>query len=275
VVLPDDSGPKISVTRPLGSPPTPKTASTANEPVEITLTGINLGTWGMDFHSKETFSSLVEDIANLNGNFRVRLSSINPIEIDDHLIELISQHEKICPHLHIPLQSGDTEVLSKMRRNYNAKQYEHIVRRAADKISPLGLGADIIVGFPGESEDNFQETYDFLNNLEVSYLHVFSYSQRDNTDAVNIQPKVPQNIIAERSQILHHLSIHKKRFFYENNIGKIKQVLIENWEDGIISGHSENYIPIALKGNEDEVNQIIPVKLIRLEDGEMAGERLD
>ena len=98
---------------------------------EITLTGINLGTWGMDFHSRETFSSLVKDIANLSGDFRVRLSSINPMEIDDHLIELITHHEKICPHLHIPLQSGDTKILSKMRRNYNAEQYERVVRRAA------------------------------------------------------------------------------------------------------------------------------------------------
>ena len=162
-----------------------------------------------------------------------------------------------------------------MRRRYKTELYADRILKIKSLMPDACIGVDVIVGFPGENEDYFQETYDFLNNLEVSYLHVFSYSQRDNTDAVNIEPKVPQNIIAERSQILHRLSIHKKRFFYENNIGKIKQVLIENWEDGIISGHSENYIPIALKGNEDEVNQIIPVKLIRLEDGEMAGERLD
>ncbi|MBT4374833.1 MAG: tRNA (N(6)-L-threonylcarbamoyladenosine(37)-C(2))-methylthiotransferase MtaB, partial [Nitrospina sp.] len=157
---------------------------------EITLTGINLGTWGMDFHLKETFSSLVEDIANLNGNFRVRLSSINPMEIDDHLIELISQHEKICPHLHIPLQSGDTEVLSKMRRNYNAKQYEHIVRRASEKISPLGLGADVIVGFPGESEVSFEHTRKLIEELPFSYLHVFSYSPRSGTEAHNFKNNI-------------------------------------------------------------------------------------
>jgi threonylcarbamoyladenosine tRNA methylthiotransferase MtaB len=134
---------------------------------------------------------------------------------------------------------------------------------------------DVIVGFPGESEDNFKETYDLLNKLDISYLHVFSYSQRDNTDAVNIEPKVSQQIIAERSKILHQLSIQKKRQFYEKNMGATKQVLFENREDGIISGHSENYISVFIKGNEDELNQIIPVKLVRIEDGEMLGQRLE
>ena len=193
----------------------------------------------------------------------------------DKIIDFTACSEKFLPHFHIPLQSGSDKILKAMRRRYKTSLYADRILKIKSLMPDACIGVDVIVGFPGESEDNFQETYDFLNNLEVSYLHVFSYSQRDNTDAVKIEPKVPQNIIAERSQILHRLSIHIKRFFYENNIGKIKQVLIENWEDGFISGHSENYIPIALKGNEDEVNQIIPVKLIRLEEGEMAGERLD
>ena len=131
------------------------------------------------------------------------------------------------------------------------------------------IGVDVIVGFPGESEDNFQETSELLNQLDVSYLHVFSYSQRDNTDAVKMEPKVSQQTIAERSKILHRLSMKKKRQFYENNTGKIRQVLFETYEEGILSGHSENYISVSIKGNEDKVNQIIPVKLVRLEDGEI------
>ena len=137
------------------------------------------------------------------------------------------------------------------------------------------IGVDVIVGFPGESEDNFQETSELLNQLDVSYLHVFSYSQRDNTDAVIIEPKISQQTIAERSKILHHLSMKKKRQFYEKNTGKIRQVLFETYEEGILSGHSENYVPVSIKGNEDEVNQIIPVKLVRLEDGEILGKRLE
>ena len=137
------------------------------------------------------------------------------------------------------------------------------------------IGVDVIVGFPGESEDNFQETYELLNQSDVSYLHVFSYSQRDNTDAVKIEPKISQQTIAERSKILHRLSMKKKCQFYEKNTGKIRQVLFETYEGGILSGHSENYVPVSIKGNEDEVNQIIRVKLVRLEDGEILGKRLE
>jgi len=137
------------------------------------------------------------------------------------------------------------------------------------------IGVDVIVGFPGESDENFQQTYDFLDSLDISYLHVFSFSQRDNTDAIKIDPKVSQNIISERSKILHHLSLEKKRYFFEKNIGKVKHVLIENWEAGILSGYSDNYIPVRIYGKLNEVNQIIPVKLIQIEDGGMQGDRLD
>ena len=195
---------------------------------EITLTGINLGTWGMDFHSKETFSSLVEDIANLNGNFRVRLSSINPIEIDDHLIELISQHEKICPHLHIPLQSGDTEVLSKMRRNYNAKQYEHIVRRASEKISPLGLGADVIVGFPGESEEDFQETLSLTSLVRFNSMFSFKYSERPFTKAAkNLPETVSAQAKTERIVKLQALQGDIQYQINQDLIGAVEKVLVD------------------------------------------------
>jgi threonylcarbamoyladenosine tRNA methylthiotransferase MtaB len=240
---------------------------------EIVLTGVNVGDFGI--RQDETFYDLIQELEKVEGIERYRISSIEPNLLTDKIIDFTEGSIKFLPHFHIPLQSASDTILKAMRRRYKTSLYADRILKIKSLMPDACIGVDVIVGFPGESEDNFQETYDFLNNLEVSYLHVFSYSQRDNTDAVNIEPRVPQNIIAERSQILHRLSIHKKRFFYENNIGKIKQVLIENWEDGIISGHSENYIPIALKGNEDEVNQIIPVKLIRLEEGEMAGERLD
>ena len=240
---------------------------------EITLTGINLGTWGMDFHSKETFSSLVEDIANLNGNFRVRLSSINPIEIDDHLIELISQHEKICPHLHIPLQSGDTEVLSKMRRNYNAKQYEHIVRRASEKISPLGLGADVIVGFPDESEVSFEHTRKLIEELPFSYLHVFSYSPRSGTEAHNFKNNIKNITKKERNLILNDLVKEKAQQFYKSFIGKKVTVLVEERKqaDGVLKGHSEHYIPVSIDAEGFLQNQLVSVLITETRKNELVG----
>ena len=240
---------------------------------EITLTGINLGTWGMDFHSKETFSSLVEDIANLNGNFRVRLSSINPMEIDDHLIELIAHHEKICPHLHIPLQSGDTEVLSKMRRNYNAKQYEHIVRRASEKISPLGLGADVIVGFPGESEASFEHTRKLIEELPFSYLHVFSYSPRSGTEAHNFRNNIKNITKKERNLILSDLVKEKAQQFYKSFVGKKVTVLIEERKqaDGVLKGHSEHYIPVRVDAEGFLQNQLVSVLITEIRKNELVG----
>ncbi len=240
---------------------------------EITLTGINLGTWGMDFHLKETFSSLVEDIANLNGNFRVRLSSINPMEIDDHLIELISQHEKICPHLHIPLQSGDTEVLSKMRRNYNAKQYEHIVRRASEKISPLGLGADVIVGFPGESEVSFEHTRKLIEELPFSYLHVFSYSPRSGTEAHNFKNNIKNITKKERNLILNDLVKEKAQQFYKSFIGKKVTVLVEERKqaDGVLKGYSEHYIPVSIDAEGFLQNQLVSVLITEIRKNKLIG----
>ena len=240
---------------------------------EITLTGINLGTWGMDFHLKEAFSSLVEDIANLNGNFRVRLSSINPMEIDDHLIELISQHEKICPHLHIPLQSGDTEVLSKMKRNYNAKQYEHIVRRASEKISPLGLGADVIVGFPGESEVSFEHTRKLIEELPFSYLHVFSYSPRSGTEAHNFKNNIKNITKKERNLILNDLVKEKARQFYKSFIGKKVTVLVEERKqaDGVLKGYSEHYIPVSIDAEGFLQNQLVSVLITEIRKNKLIG----
>ena len=135
------------------------------------------------------------------------------------------------------------------------------------------IGVDVIVGFPGENDDYFKETNDFLDSLDISYIHVFSYSMRDNTDAIKIKDKIPHEIIAERSKTLNQMSMLKKRHFYEKNIGSLKLVLIEYYEDGFLYGHSENYISVRISGRPNEVNQIVPVKLIHIEDDEMIGER--
>ncbi len=240
---------------------------------EIVLTGVNVGDFGKS-HG-ESFFELIQELDKVEGIERYRISSIEPNLLTDEIINFTANSEKFLPHFHIPLQSGSDQVLKAMRRRYKSDLFVRRINKIKTIMPDACIGVDVIVGFPGESEENFQETYELLKQLDVSYLHVFSYSQRDNTDAVKIEPKVSQQTIAERSKILHRLSMKKKRQFYENNTGKIRQVLFETYEEGILSGHSENYISVSIKGNEDKVNQIIPVKLVRLEDGEMIGKRLE
>ena len=229
---------------------------------EITLTGINLGTWGMD--TGETFSSLVQDIIHLPGDFRVRLSSINPMEIDNNLIRLIAETEKICSHLHIPLQSGDNKILKKMRRNYTREQYIEVVHRAINSIPSLGLGADVIVGFPGETDAAFENTRNLIEELPFSYLHVFSYSPRRGTEANDYKDDIPGNIKKERNKILTQLIEEKGLEFRNKSLNTIATVLIENQRDknsGKLKGHTDNYIPISLDGPDPLKNCLIPITL--------------
>jgi len=229
---------------------------------EITLTGINLGTWGID--TGETFSSLIEDIIQLPGDFRVRLSSINPMEIDNDLIRLIAETEKICSHLHIPLQSGDNNILKQMRRNYTREQYIEVVHRAINTIPNLGLGADVIVGFPGETDAAFENTRKLIEELPFSYLHVFSYSPRRGTEANDYKDDVPGNIKKKRNKILTQLIEKKGLEFRNKSLNTIATVLIENQRDknsGKLKGHTDNYIPISLDGPDPLKNCLIPITL--------------
>ena len=229
---------------------------------EITLTGINLGTWGID--TGETFSSLIEDIIQLPGDFRVRLSSINPMEIDNDLIRLIAETEKICSHLHIPLQSGDNNILKQMRRNYTREQYIEVVHRAINTVPNLGLGADVIVGFPGETDAAFENTRKLIEELPFSYLHVFSYSPRRGTEANDYKDDVPGNIKKKRNKILTQLIEEKGLEFRNKSLNTIATVLIENQRDknsGKLKGHTDNYIPISLDGPDPLKNCLIPITL--------------
>lgn len=239
---------------------------------EITLTGINLGTWGMD--RNETFSSLVREIVELPGDFRVRLSSINPMEIDNDLIRLIAETEKLCSHLHIPLQSGDDTTLKSMRRNYNRHQYLEVVQRALSVIPGLGLGADVIVGFPGETEEAFENTRNLIEQLPFSYLHVFSYSPRRGTEAHQLKDDVPGNIKKQRSQILSQLVNQKSLKIRESFLGQQQTVLLENQRDtksGWLKGHTGNYIPVILEGNDSLKNNLVPVTLQRVSQHQVIG----
>ncbi len=229
---------------------------------EITLTGINLGTWGRDLTPPQTFASLVEDILNLPGEFRVRLSSINPMEIDEALIDLVAHHPKLCPHLHIPLQSGSDPVLARMRRNYRAADYRRVVERAAQRAPDLGLGADIIVGFPGETGDQFEETRRLIADLPFTYLHVFSYSPRRGTEAYRFPNDVPKAVKKERHRRLTLLARDKAEAFRKSWLGRTATVLVEHSRDpesGRLRGHTEHYLPVSLEGPDTWMNQLTPV----------------
>ncbi|CAI2717860.1 tRNA (N(6)-L-threonylcarbamoyladenosine(37)-C(2))-methylthiotransferase MtaB [Nitrospina watsonii] len=231
---------------------------------EITLTGINLGTYGMDKSPPETFSSLVEDIANLDGDFRLRISSINPMEIDDHLIDLMAERDNICPHFHIPLQSGDDTVLAGMKRNYDSGNYRTVVERAAERIDHLGLGADVIVGFPGETDAMYENTYRLVEELPFTYLHVFSYSPRQGTDAFRMKNDVPKAVKKERNRRLTELGRDKALAFRQRLEGHTLSVLVESSRDpatGRLRGHSENFIPVLIDEEDTLMNQIVPVHI--------------
>lgn len=241
---------------------------------EITLSGINLGTYGMDSSPPETFSSLVADILKLKGDFRVRLSSINPMEIDDDLLQLIANSENLCPHLHIPLQSGDDAILSRMRRNYNSGQYVNVVERAVSRIPDLGLGADVIVGFPGETDAMFENTRRMIDDLPFSYLHVFTYSPRKGTEAFDFQDEIPKAVKKSRNKILTELANNKALEFRKRFLNRTVSVLLENQRDassGMLKGHSDQYIPVAVPGDDRLMNRIVPVTIQEVSEHQVSG----
>tara|TARA_Y100001978_G_scaffold29475_1_gene25228 strand:- start:513 stop:1808 length:1296 start_codon:yes stop_codon:yes gene_type:complete len=230
---------------------------------EIVLTGINIG----DFKTEknENFFDLLKEIDKLK-NIRIRISSIEPNLISDEIIDLISKSNVFVPHFHIPLQSGSDKILNKMKRRYLSKYYSDLVKKINSKIKNVCIGVDVIVGFPGESETLFNETVDFIKSMNVSYLHVFSFSERENTLAKKMNNKVPIEIKKYRSKVLRNLSEKKKRFFYQKNIGKIKKVLFENdVVDGHIFGYTENYIKVKYQYDSELINKVKKIKLIKID----------
>ena len=230
---------------------------------EIVLTGINIG----DFKTEknENFFDLLREIDKLK-NIRIRISSIEPNLISDEIINLISKSKVFVPHFHIPLQSGSDEILNKMKRRYLTKNYKELIQKINSKIKNVCIGVDVIVGFPGESEILFNETVNFIKSLNVSYLHVFSFSDRENTLAKQIMNKVPIEIKKYRSKVLRNLSEKKKRFFYQKNIGQIKKVLFENdVVDGHIFGYTENYIKVKYQYDSGLINKVKKIKLIKID----------
>ena len=227
---------------------------------EIVLTGINIGDYGNG--SDESFSDLIKEIDSLSGIDRIRISSIEPNLLSNEIIELSASSKKLMPHFHIPLQSGSDNILKAMRRRYDTNLYSDLIANIKVKIPDVSIGVDVMVGFPGETESDFISTYNFIKQLDISYLHVFTYSERPNTDALNIDKIVSIEKRRERSKKLHLLSEQKLLKFYDQFIGQKRPVLFESIKNGLLIGHSDNYIKIRSKGNPDLINTIQNVELL-------------
>jgi threonylcarbamoyladenosine tRNA methylthiotransferase MtaB len=230
---------------------------------EIVLTGVNTGDFGLqNGERKERFIELIQELDNVEGIERFRISSIEPNLLTDEIIEFVATSKRFVPHFHIPLQSGSNKVLKLMRRRYQRELYVSRVEKIKSTMPHCCIGVDVIVGFPGETREDFLETYQFLNELPISYLHVFTYSERDNTLAATMDGVVPARERSERSKMLHILSDKKRRVFYEDNIQREALVLFENdVEAGMMHGFTENYVRVSAKYDPLLINEIKKVRL--------------
>ncbi|WP_149276115.1 tRNA (N(6)-L-threonylcarbamoyladenosine(37)-C(2))-methylthiotransferase MtaB [Pareuzebyella sediminis] len=240
---------------------------------EIVLTGVNIGDYGKgEFGNKKhehTFLDLVKALDQVEGIHRLRISSIEPNLLKNKTIQFVAQSTSFVPHFHIPLQSGSDKILKMMRRRYLSGLYVDRVKKIREVMPQACIGVDVIVGFPGETEDDFIETYKFLNALDISYLHVFTYSERDNTAAASMAGAIPKNIRNKRSKMLRGLSVKKRRAFYESQLGSTRTVLFEGEnKEGYIHGFTENYVKVKAPWNPDLVNTLHEVELSEIdEDG--------
>ncbi len=245
---------------------------------EIVLTGVNIGDYGKgEFGNKKhehTFLDLVKALDEVEGIERLRISSIEPNLLKNETIEFVSQSRTFVPHFHIPLQSGSNDILKKMKRRYMRELYSERVAKIREVMPHACIGVDVIVGFPGETDEHFLETYHFLNDLDISYLHVFTYSERDNTEAVDMDGVVPMNVRSKRSKMLRGLSVKKRRAFYESQIGTNRTVLFESEnKEGYIHGFTENYVKVKTPWNPELVNTLHEINLTKIdEDGSVRME---
>lgn len=238
---------------------------------EIVLTGVNIGDYGKgEFGNKRhehTFLELVQALDQVAGIERLRISSIEPNLLKNETIDFVSQSRTFVPHFHIPLQSGSNDILKKMKRRYLRELYAERVAKIREVMPHACIGVDVIVGFPGETDDHFLETYHFLNELDISYLHVFTYSERDNTEAAEMDGVVPTNVRAKRSKMLRGLSVKKRRAFYESQLNTQRIVLFEDEnKEGYIYGFTENYVRVKLPWNPELANTLVRVELTHIDD---------
>ena len=248
---------------------------------EIVLTGVNIGDYGKgEFGNKKhehTFLDLVKALDEVEGIERLRISSIEPNLLKNETIEFVSKSRTFVPHFHIPLQSGSNDILKRMKRRYQREVYTERVNKIREVMPHACIGVDVIVGFPGETDENFLETYNFLNEMDISYLHVFTYSERDNTEAATMAGVVPMNVRNKRSKMLRGLSVKKRRAFYESQIGTNRTVLFESEnKEGYIHGFTENYVKVKTPWNPELANTLHEIILTKIdEDGAVRLEFLN
>ena len=245
---------------------------------EIVLTGVNLGDFGAKGLTptlskgeglapkaekrSENFFDLIKELDRVEGIKRYRISSIEPNLLSNEIIEFVANSDKFMPHFHIPLQSGSNRILGLMRRRYKKELYADRVRLIKTLMPHCAIGVDVIVGFPSESEDDFKETFEFLHSLDISYLHVFTYSERDNTHALNIKLVVPINVRHERNKALRNLSYMKIQYFTEKHSGNVRKVLFEAHDtSGMMEGYTDNYIKITIPYKAEWVNEVVDWKI--------------
>ncbi|HQQ82619.1 MAG TPA: tRNA (N(6)-L-threonylcarbamoyladenosine(37)-C(2))-methylthiotransferase MtaB [Cyclobacteriaceae bacterium] len=239
---------------------------------EIVITGVNTGDFGLQNGVRtERFLDLVKALDEVDGINRFRISSVEPNLLHDEILTFVARSKRFVPHFHVPLQSGSNKILKLMRRRYQRELYASRVETIKTLLPHACIGVDVIVGFPGETHEDFLETYQFLNELNISYLHVFTYSERENTVAINLPGVVPQKERAERSRMLHNLSDKKRRAFYEEHIGQSFRVLFEyDIEEGYMHGFTENYIRVRAKYDPVLVNEIVPITLTGISENGIA-----
>ena len=241
---------------------------------EIILTGVNVGDYGKNENT--SLLNLLQKLINIDGEFRIRISSIEPNLLTEDLIDLAASTEKICNHFHIPLQSGSTRILRAMQRRYAIHDYEELIYKLNQRIKDVGIGVDVIVGFPGETEEDFIHTHNFLRDLPISYLHVFTYSERPDTKAVTLPGSVDVVERKRRNNILRILSEKKRSQFYESMLGKELDVLFESERvKNSMLGYSSNYIRICNEYDEELTNRMVKVEINRIEKGMCYGNILD
>ena len=250
---------------------------------EIILTGVNVGDYSFSSnhalnHDQEhemDLYALLRNMLKVEGDYRIRISSIEPNLLTDEILELAANDERICNHFHIPLQSGSSKILKLMQRRYRTEDYKELILKAKEKIKNLGIGVDVIVGFPGETEEDFLDTYNFLKELPISYLHVFTYSERPNTKAIEMPNQVDVIERKRRANMLRILSEKKRHEFYQSMIGNELNVLFEHENhDGFIKGFTSNYVRIKALYNSEIINKFVQVKIKEVDENICTAENL-
>jgi threonylcarbamoyladenosine tRNA methylthiotransferase MtaB len=242
---------------------------------EVVLCGINLGRYGLDLHPPNSLANLLQMMDRNKGVNRLRLSSIEPKEVSEELVRLLSASRHICPHLHIPLQSGDDEVLKRMNRPYGSAFYRDLIHHIVEAMPKVGIGVDVMVGFPGESDRAFENSFRLIESLPVAYLHVFPFSPQVGTAAEGMKDRVQPHVTKRRAKHMRELGQIKRKAFFERSIGQTAEVLIEGNRDkatGYLKGLTDNYVPVLVKGPDDWFHHILPVRLTRIENSRIFGD---